>query len=139
MAFVTALVDDPVAVGDRLATLFGTEVVRRVPGCGPGEVGAIVSLVDNLLLLLRLPEGGVSRQTWGQDISRPRFHALGLRVADRAAATASLGAAGIGVGPGPEDSALVVSPGLQVPVYICEDLLPEDPRRRLHTTGAERT
>jgi len=132
MAFVTALVPDPIAAGERLAELFGTDVVRRVPDAGPGQVGAVVSLVDNVLVLVRLPEGGVRKEDWGQDINRARFHAIGLRVPDLRAATDALAGAGIGVGPaidGVEGSVLVASDELRVPVYLCEELLPEDPRR----------
>ena len=128
-AFMTALVADPVAVAERLGEVFGTEVVRRVPGAGPGEVGAVLSLLDCLLVLIRLPEGGVSRAEWGQDVTRPRFHAQGLRVPDLAAATAALAAAGIGVSPGIEGGVLVAPGAVSLPTYLVEELLPEDPRR----------
>jgi hypothetical protein len=131
MAWVSALVADPIAVGERLAELFGTEVLRRVPDAGPGEVGALVSLVDNVLVLVRLPEGGVSRAEWGQDVSRARFHAHSLRVPDLVAASAALADAGIAVREGgPEGSVLVDPDACVLPTYLVEALLPEDPRRR---------
>lgn len=130
MAFVTALVEDPVTVADRLALLFGTDVTRRVPEARAGAVGAVVSLLDNLLLLVRLPQGGAPREDWGQDITRARFHAQGLRVPDLEEAVEALAEKGIGVRPGPEGSVLVVDPELLIPTYLCEQLLAEDPRRR---------
>ena len=128
-AFVTALVDDPVAVGRRLCELFGTDVRRETPDAPPGAIGAIVPLVDCLLLCIRMPQGGATRAEWGQDIARPRFHGQGLRVPDLSGATALLAGAGIAVRPAFEGTVLVDPDAVSFPTYLCETLLPEDPRR----------
>jgi hypothetical protein len=128
-AFVTAMVDDPVAVGRRLADLFGTELVREVADCPSGGIGAIVSLVDCLLVCVRLPPGGATRAEWGQDISRPRFHGHGLRVGNVAAARSLLAGGSIAVRPAFEGCVMVDPDAVPFPTYLCEALLPEDPRR----------
>jgi hypothetical protein len=114
-AFVTAVVTDPPAVAEHLATLFGTDVVRLTPGAGPDEIAAIVSLVDCLLVLL--PTTG-----------RARFHGHGLVVDDLDAALEALAAAGIRAVGSLDDMVLLDPAALPLPTYIGARLLPEDPR-----------
>ena len=116
-AFVTAAVADPPAVAERLAALFGTDVLRLTPGAGPGEIAAIVSLVDCLLVL---------QPTTG----RTRFHGHGLVVDDLDASVTALAEAGIGAVGELEDMVLLDPSALPVPTYLGARLLPEDPRLR---------
>src|SRR5262249_7715354 len=112
----------------RLATLFGTDVVRFTPGAGPDEIGAIVSLGDCLLLLFALPNDGAT-WPWGRAPARPRFHGHGLVVDDLAGALDALDAAGVTAVAHLEDAVLLDPSALPVPTFLWADLLPEDPRR----------
>ena len=132
-AFVTAVVADPAAVAGRLASLFGTEVARLAPDAGadvpPDRIAAVVPLVDNLLVLFRLPEPAEARRLWRQDLTRSRFHAHGLRVADLPAALAALAAEGVEAVAEVEGLAYLDPAATPVPTFLCQALLPEDPRR----------
>jgi hypothetical protein len=127
-AFVSAAVPDPPAVAERLATVFGTDVVRSTPGAGPDEIGAIVSLRDSLLVLFALPDDP-ARWPWTRPPARPRFHAHGLVVADLDAALGALAAAGVGTAGSLEGMVLLDAASGPVPTFLCGELLPEDPRR----------
>src|SRR5262249_24745012 len=94
--FVSAVVDDPAATAAQLADLFGTEVVRHSPSAAPGEIAAIVSLVDTLLLLFALP-ADAGDWPWGSAPLRPRFHGQGLVVDDLERSLAALEEVGVGV------------------------------------------
>jgi hypothetical protein len=127
-AFVTAVVADPAGVAGRLASLFGTEVARLVPDAPPDRIAAVVPLVDSLLVLFRLPSPAEAQRLWRQDLTRPRFHAHGLRVADLPGAIAALAAEGVAVVAEVEQLAYLDPAATGVPTFLCGDLLPEDPR-----------
>ena len=129
-AFITAVVNDPVAVATRLSTLFGTDIVRLRPEAAADEIAAIISLGDNLLVLFRVPDAGTSVGLWGQDITRTRLHAQGIRVADLGTALALLRAEGIGVSHTIEGMAFLDPTSVSIPTFLCDTLLPEDPRNR---------
>jgi hypothetical protein len=125
--FVTAAVADPSATAEQLATLFGTEVVRSTPDADPGEIAAMVSLVDSLLVLFALP-GDDAPWPWAPRPVKPRYLAHGLVVDDLDAALAGLGA--VGVDPvGKLENAVLLDPAaLPAPTFLSDELLPGDPR-----------
>jgi hypothetical protein len=104
-------------VAEQLATLFGTDVVRVDPGAEPGQIAAVVSLVDCLLVL---------QATTG----RTRFHGHGLVVDDLDTSLAALAEAGICAVGQLDDMVLLDPAALPVPTYLGARLLPEDPRLR---------
>jgi hypothetical protein len=127
-SFVSAAVPDPAAVAGRLATVFGTEVVRSTPGAGPDEIAAVVSLLDSVLVLFALPDDP-GAWPWGRPPTRPRFHAQGLVVADLDAALGALDGAGVGTAGRLEGMVLLDQAAGPVPTFLAGELLPEDPRR----------
>jgi hypothetical protein len=127
--FVTAVVNDPPSVAERLAALFGTEILRLRRDAAPDQIGAIVSLGDCLLLLFPMPLDGSSVELWGSDIDRNRFHAHGLRVADLADALRKLEAHGVRQTATIDGMAYLDPAALPIPTFLVQDLLPEDPRR----------
>jgi hypothetical protein len=127
-AFVSAVVADPPAVAARLAELFDTEVVRLRPDARPDQVAAIVSLVDCLLVLFPMPTADAGRRLWGQDITRPRLHAQGLRVTDLGDALAALATEEIEPVRTVDGMAFLDPSALPIPTFLCQQLLPEDPR-----------
>lgn len=129
-AFVTAVVNDPPSVAERLATLFGSEVLRVRDDAECDQVAAIVSLVDCLLLLFPMPPEGSSVGLWGSDIRRNRFHAHGIRVDDLDAALDALAAHGVRPTATVDGLVYLDPTAMPVPTFLVEDLLPEDPRRR---------
>jgi hypothetical protein len=126
-AFVTAVVVDPVATAARLASLFGTAVLRAASGAGPGEIGAVVSLVDCILVLFALP---AERRMWpwGTAPGRTRFHGHGLLVDDLDASLAALRAAGVATAGRLEHCAFLDPEALPLPTFLCDRLFDEDPR-----------
>jgi hypothetical protein len=125
--FVTAAVADPSAAAVQLAELFGTDVVRSAPAAEPGEIAAIVSLVDSLLVLFALPpDDGV--WPWGSAPSRPRFHGQGLVVDDLEASLAALEVVGVKAVGELEHSVLLDPSVLPAPTFLSDRLFPEDPR-----------
>lgn len=126
--FVTAVVADPSATAERLAFLFGTQVLRNSPQAGAGEIAAVVSLVDCLLLLFKLPDDAAS-WPWGSPPSRPRYHAQGLVVDDLEASLAAFAQAGIKV-VGELEGAVFLDPAaISIPTFVMAGFLAEDPRR----------
>ncbi len=128
-AFVTAVVNDPRSVAERLAALFGTEVLRVRDDAAPDQVGAIVSLVGCPLLLFLMPPEGSSVELWGTDIRRNRFHAHGLRVDGLAGALQELAAHGVRQTATIDEMVYLDPAVVPVPTFLVEDLLPDDPRR----------
>jgi hypothetical protein len=128
-AFVSAVVADPASVATRLADLFGTEVVRLIPDAPPDRIAAVVSLVDCLLVLFPMSPAGSTHPLWGGTASRSRFHGHGLRVPDLSAARAALAVEGLDVVAEIEGMALLDPSVLPIPTFLCQELLPEDPRR----------
>jgi methylmalonyl-CoA/ethylmalonyl-CoA epimerase len=125
--FVSAVVEDPITTAEQFAGLFGTEVVRTSPDAGPGEIGATVSLVDNLLVLFALPADD-GDWPWGPGPTRPRFHAQGLVVDDLDASLAALEENGVKVVGELEHFVLLDPSVLPAPTFLADRLLPEDPR-----------
>jgi hypothetical protein len=133
-AFVSATVPDPQAVASRLAELFGTEVLRLVPDAAPDQIAAVVSLVDCLLILFPMAAAGVVHPLWGREMMRPRLHGHGLRVDDLGAALEALAARGIRAVNEVDGMPLLDPSALPIPTFLCEELLPEDPRHDAPTT-----
>ena len=129
-AFVTAVVDEPAAVAERLADLFATEVLSAEEDAAADEVGAMVSLQDCLLLLFPIPPEGASRELWGSDITRNRFHAQGLRVDNLDGALARLASQGVRSTARIGQMAYLDPSALPIPTFLVEELLTEDPRHR---------
>jgi hypothetical protein len=129
MAFVGAVVDDPVGLADGLARLLGTEVTFREPRARSGDPVAGVSLGDCTLALYNMPASDESERLWGAGLQRPRTHLLGLRCPDLEAAEAQLDKASIGL-LRQDDHSLLLRPDAtgRVPVLITDRLLPADPR-----------
>jgi hypothetical protein len=125
--FVSAVVADPGATAQQLADLFGTEVVRHSPAAAPGEVAAIVSLVDCLLLLFALP-ADAGDWPWGSAPSRPRFHGQGLVVDDLEASVAALADVGVGVAGELEHFVALDPSKLPAPTFLADRVFAEDPR-----------
>jgi catechol 2,3-dioxygenase-like lactoylglutathione lyase family enzyme len=132
MAFVAALVRDPVANGRRLAEVLDTRVVEYGDGetLGPDVPHAGLDLGDSVLALYPVPESeAVSRAVWGGHHERPRCIALALSVADQAVAEGALAPEGITVHHRCADGRVVLDPSvLPFPVVLTEQLLPGDPR-----------
>lgn len=128
-AFVTAVVNDPRSVAERLAALFGTDVLRLRDDATPDQVGAIVSLVDCLLLLFPMPPDGSSAELWGTDIRRNRFHAHGLRVDDLGGALEELAAHGVAQTATIDGMVYLDPAAVSVPTFLVDELVPGDPRR----------
>ena len=130
-AFVGALVEDPAACAERLATLLGTAVTFEQAGAAPGRPVAGVALGDCTLALYRLDEAA-DASLWGRAYERACTHLLGLRVEDLAAAAAATAAAGVAAVRADADL-VVLDPAATggVQVALTGSLLPGDPRPRL--------
>ena len=127
-AFVTAVVVDPIPTAHRLASLFGTEVVRSDSAARTGEVAAMVSLADCVLVLFALPEDA-TMWPWGPAPARPRFHAHGLVVDNLEQSVAALSSRGIGVSGRLEHCVFLDPHALPLPTFLCDRLFAEDPRQ----------
>ncbi|MCY4256950.1 MAG: hypothetical protein OXE04_01485 [bacterium] len=128
-AFVTAVVQDPLRVAERMADVFGTEVLRSNANASSDEIAAVVSLGDCALVLFGLPDAGHSQQLWGSDITRNRFHAHGLRVDNLPEALAKLAEQGVEPTAQIGGMAYFGPSALPLPTFVVGELLPEDPRR----------
>jgi methylmalonyl-CoA/ethylmalonyl-CoA epimerase len=130
VAFVGAIVDDPVAVAWHLGEVFDTEAtVLSVDG--PASLPrAAVALGDCSLALYPIPSNASeSVHVWGRVYDRARCLALGLEVDDREDAERALLDAGVGVHCRGSDGAAVLDPAaLPFPVVLTDRLLPGDPR-----------
>jgi hypothetical protein len=128
-AFAGAVVPDPVQWAETFGPLFGlTETFRHSSG-GPAQAVVGLAAPDCMLALYRLP-GNRSRELWGGDHSRARFHVLGLGVPDLDAAGQALTRAGIAM-LRRDESLIAVDPAGtgEVPLLLVQELLPGDPRR----------
>ncbi len=129
MAFVGAIVRDPVADGDRLAEVLDTELVTYEHGDAPDAAHCALDLGDCMLALYPIPpDEATSRAVWGGVYERPRCLALGLTVADEGVAERALDAAGVPVHHRAGDGRAVLVDGLPFPVVLSDRLLPGDPR-----------
>ncbi len=135
VAFVGALVVDPVADADRLAGILDTRATVLDVDTDSGGVDqphASVDLGDCVLALYPIPPADASEQVWGARHERPRCLSLGLTVADLAVAEAALAAEGVAVHHRTPDGSLVLPPSVcTFPVVLTDHLLPGDPRRAL--------
>jgi hypothetical protein len=118
LAFLTAAVDEPARDAARLAEVLGTDVTFEAGEASAG-IAAGVSLVDCTLALVARDAAGVDRA---------RAHGLGLRVHDLDGAVAALAGAGYPMERVAQHVVLGGPPALPVPVYLCDELLPGDPR-----------
>jgi hypothetical protein len=129
VAFVAALVHDPVADGAHIAGMLGTECVV-LDASAPDMPSAVVTLGDCVLALHRLPSTEEeSRSMWGGASDRPRCLALGLVIDDLVESVRALGGSGLSVHHRCRDGAVILDAGqLPFPVVLRETLLPGDPR-----------
>jgi hypothetical protein len=128
LAFIGAVVDDPIVDARRLAVLLDTHVTFEEPAATPGEPAAGVSVGDCTLVLYRLA-ADESPALWGRAHDRPRVSLLGVRVADIAEARRSLAGAGVAVLRSTSGT-LVLDPATtaDVELAVVDRLLPGDPR-----------
>jgi methylmalonyl-CoA/ethylmalonyl-CoA epimerase len=130
MAFVGAIVDDPVSTAWHLGEVLDTEATI-LSADGPADTPrAVVALGDCALALYPIPSSAdESVHAWGAAYDRARCLALGLTVDDLDAAEHALAAAGVSVHHRVHDGSLVLDPaGLPFPVVLTDHLLPGDPR-----------
>lgn len=113
LAFVTAEVEDPSHAAARLGELMGTGFVALD---GPGDIEAAVPLGDCTLALV--PRTG----------RRARVHGMGLLVRSLDDATHALTEHGVEVDRSRQGLARVSDDAVPVPVFLCDALLPGDPR-----------
>jgi hypothetical protein len=129
MAFVGALVRDPVADGDRLAEVLGTDVVDYEHGGAIDVPHRALDLGDCLLALYPVPpDAATSSEVWGAVYERSRCLALGLTVVEQSLAERALEAAGLVAHHRTADGRVVYVDGLPFPVVLGDTLLPGDPR-----------
>jgi hypothetical protein len=129
VAFVGALVRDPVADGERLAEVLDTRLVAYEHDGAPDVPHRALDLGDCVLALYPIPpDPATSRTVWGGVHDRPRCLALGLTVADQTIAERALAAAGLEVHHRASDGRVVLVDGLSFPIVLTEHLLPGDPR-----------
>jgi hypothetical protein len=130
MAFGGAVVADPVAAAQRLATLFGHGVTFVDESAPPGWPVAGVSMGDMTLALYPIPDPSTSAQLWGWTYERAQTCNLGLCVADLATAHRSLIDAGVAV-LRVDARSIVIGPDQTggVTLVVVDELLPGDPRR----------
>jgi len=129
LAFVGAMVDDPIPDAHRLATLFATDVTFERPDAGPTDALAGVTVGDCMLVLYRRLADEQSLAAWGRAFDRPRISSLGVCVADPGSARPALEAAGVRL-IDERDGALVLDPRTtaDVELVVVDRLFPGDPR-----------
>ncbi len=129
MAFVGAVVADPVLDGRRLAAVLDTDLVDYGVDRGPDVPRTALDLGDCMLALYPLPpDEGTSLAIWGGRHARPRCVALALSVVDERVAERALAAEGVEVHHRDADDRAVLVDGVPFPVILTETLLPGDPR-----------
>lgn len=128
-AFVGAVVDDPIAAAQRLASVLGTPITFIDADAPDGDAVAGVCIADCSMLLYRL-DGTHSATTWGREYTRARTHVLGFDVADLGRARVALETLGVGIIRS-DDHQIVVDPDATagVPIVLVDALAPGDPRR----------
>jgi len=136
IAFVGAVVADPIAWAETFAEPFGlTETFRR-SSAPPGQPVVGLAAPDAMVALFALP-GDASGALWGAHHERARFHALGVGVADLDAAIAALTAARVDV-LWRDDELAVVDPAAagDVCLVLVGGRLTGDPRQSTTTARA---
>jgi len=129
MAFVAAIVGDPVGDGRRLAEVLDTTLVEYDDKSGLDAPRVALDLGDCMLALYPIPpDEEASRAVWGGRYARPRCVALALSVVDQRVAERALAAEGVVVHHRAADGRAVLADGLPFPVVLTETLLPGDPR-----------
>jgi hypothetical protein len=130
VAFVGAIVDDPVGAARHFGEVLDTEVTIISVDGPPDHPRATVALGDCVLALYPVPSSEQeSADVWGGTYDRARCLALGLVVDDLAAAERALDGAGVGVHHRTSDGSAVLDPtSLPFPVVLTDHLLPGDPR-----------
>lgn len=129
MAWIGAIVDDPVGAAKAIARLMDTRVTFERPDAGPGAPHAGVDLVDCTLALFRRNKPDVNEQQWGLPHGQPRAHCLALSVDSLELAAAELDRRNVAV-VRTDDVGLVISPAAtgMVPIVLTDRLLPGDRR-----------
>lgn len=139
MAFVAALVRDPVADAQRLAEVLDTASYQYGDDLAPDVPHVALDLGDCMLALYPIPpDEATSRAVWGGAYDRPRCIALGLTVPEQPLAERVLADAGVAVHH--RASALrhaVLVEELPFPVVLTDQLLVGDPRA-VHTDQEDR-
>jgi len=130
VAYVAAIVDDPVATAAHLGNVLDTDTSLFDGDGAPDTVAAAVDLGDCMLALYPVPSSAAdSERVWGAVHERPRCLALALTVDDVASAVAALREAGVDVHHRGTDGSLVLDPAqLPFPVVLTDHLLPGDAR-----------
>ena len=130
LAFVGAVVEEPLVDARRLAELFGTEITFERPDAPPGALMSGVSLGDCTLALSARVADDASLALWGRTFDRPRVSLLAVRVRDLDAARSALADADVDV-LDERSGMLVLDPSTtaDVEIAVVADLLPGDPRR----------
>ncbi len=130
VAFVGAIVADPVSTARHLGEVLDTEVSILAVDGPANSPRAAVALGDCVLALYPIPSSAQeSVHVWGGVYDRARCLALGLKVDDLGAAERALGDAGVAVHHRARAGSVVLdSRGLPFPVVITDHLLPGDPR-----------
>jgi hypothetical protein len=129
LAFVGAIVRDPVRDGARLAQVLDTDLVAYEHGGASDAAHCALDLGDCLLALYPVsPDEATSHAVWGGAYRRPRCLTLGLSVADQQQAERALAVAGVPVHHRASDGRAVLVDGLPFPIVLTDQLLPGDPR-----------
>lgn len=126
LAFIAALVEEPVAAAGALAQLFGSTATILDVSSAPGPE-AVVGIGDCTLALYRRA-GAADGAAWGVPHERPRFLALGVHVSDADSAAAALEEHGATrVAQHAHGWLVELGPG-GLPIIVGPALLPGDPR-----------
>ena len=130
VAFVGAIVDDPVSTAWRLGEVLDTDVSILAVDGPANSPRAAIALGDCVLALYPVPSSPLeSVHVWGAVYDRARCLALGLVVADLVATERALDDAGVRVHHRVNDGSVVLDPNaLPFPIVLTEHLLPGDPR-----------
>lgn len=129
VAFVGALVVDPVAAAEHLAGVFAARATALEADGALDVPHATVDLGDCVLALYPIPPAEQCERIWGAVHERPRCLSLALTVADLAVAEAALADAGVAVHHRVADGSLVLPPSVcTFPVVLTDHLSEGDPR-----------